>query len=188
MPALSGEAAGRARAAAGRRSTDMTVTVIDDSGQPVSGAQVVTVARNGTYVDATAEADGIATLRLPARQRVTLYAAHSTSVPALVLDHDPSLDLDVTLPHAVDGGNLIFKAGTGHIPGLSGRLNPIRDRGGETDRYYLYADNISINDQPDQPYPFTPGQPLRLEDAQGNRAVVTIVSLIGRSSLVRFEQ
>ncbi|MCA1707185.1 MAG: toll/interleukin-1 receptor domain-containing protein, partial [Actinobacteria bacterium] len=73
-------------------------------------------------------------------------------------------------------------------PGLCGRLDPVRHNSGEAERYELFADNISINDQPDQPYPFTLGQPLMLEDAQGDRAVVTIVSLIGRSSLVRFEK
>jgi hypothetical protein len=188
VPAVSAATAGWARAAAGRTSTDLTVRVVDDSGLPVSGAQILAVARNGTYVDAHADEGGVATLRLPARRLVTVYTAQSTSAPALVHDHDPANDLEITLPGGAGVGSLIFKAGTGYIPGLTGRLNPIRDIAGESDRYYLYADNISINDQAHQPYPFTPGQALTLEDAVGTRASVTIVSLIGRSSLVRFEQ
>jgi hypothetical protein len=187
-PVVSGASAGWARVAAGRSNTDLTITVHSDSGQPVSGAQVLTVAPNGTYVDGLADAEGIATLRLPARQLVTVYAAHSASVPALILNHDPARDLDVILPRAAGVGSLIFSAGTGYVPGLTGRLNPIRDGVGETDRHYLYADNISINNQSHQPCPFAPGQPLALEDAQGARAIVTILSVIGRSSLIRFER
>jgi hypothetical protein len=119
---------------------------------------------------------------------VTVYAAHPTTAPALVQDHDPANDLGLTLPRAPGLGSLIFEAGTGSIPGLNGRLNPVRDRAGLADRYYLYADNISINNQPYQPHAFRPGEGLALEDAHGSRVVVTIVSVIGRSSLVRFEQ
>lgn len=188
VPAASGVTAGWARAAAGRSSTDMRVTVVDDGGHAVSGAGVLAVAPNGTYVAAVADESGVATLRLPARRLVTVYAAHLTAAPALISDHDPANDLDVTLPRSVGTGSMIFEAGTGHVPGLHGRLNPLRGGAGGADRYYLYADNISINDQPYQPYDFTPGCPLGLEDARGARALVTIVSLIGRSSLVRFEQ
>lgn len=47
---------------------------------------------------------------------------------------------------------------------------------------------MSIDDQPYQPHQFMPGEPFMLEDARGTRAVVTIVEIIGRSSLVRFEE
>lgn len=188
VPSASGRLAGWARAAGGRSSTAMTATVVDDSGLPVSGARVLAVASNGTYVDALADERGAATLQLPARRLVTVYAAHSTAAPALFPDHDPAKDLEMTLPRAAGVGSVIFEAGTGYIPGLAGRINPIRDSAGEVDRYYLYADNISIEDQPHQPHRFTPGEPFMLEDARGTRAVVTIVETIGRSSLVRFEE
>lgn len=188
VPTTSGLAAGWARASSGRSSTDMTVSVVDDTGRPVSGSQVLAVALNGTYVEALADEGGLATMRLPARRLMTIYAAHSSAAPALVPDHDPANDIDVTLPRAAGIGSLIIAAGTGYVPGLAGRLNPIRDRAGSADRYYLYADNISINDQPQQPYYFTLGQPFKLEDAQGARAAVTVVEIIGRSSLLRFER
>lgn len=124
-------------------------------------------------------------MQLPARRFVTVYAAHSTAAPALFPDHDPAKDLEMTLHRAAGVGSVIFEAGTGYIPGLAGRINPIRDSASEVDRYYLYADNISIEDQPHR---FTPGEPFMLEDARGTRAVVTIVETIGRSSLVRFEE
>jgi hypothetical protein len=188
VPAASSASAGWARAATGRSSSDMTVTVVDDAGLPVPEAQVLAVARNGTYVAARTDQAGAANLRLPARRLVTVYIANPATAPTLVRDHDPANDLEVTLPRLAGIGSLIFQSGTGSLPGLTGRLNPIRDEVGADGRHYLYADNISINDQPQQPYQFALGQPLTLEDAQGARAVVTIVELIGRSSLVRFEQ
>lgn len=187
VPTVSGAAAS-ARPASGRRSTDMMASVVDDSGRPASGANVLAVGRNGTYVAAVADEKGVATLRLPARRLVTVFAAQLALVPGFFPDHDPANDLDVSLPCAEGVGSVIFEAGTGSVPGISGRLNPVRDTGGQVDRYYLYADNISINDQSHQPYPFDLGQPLTLEDALGSRAVITIISVIGRSSLVRFER
>lgn len=89
VPAVSGSTAGWARAAAGRRSTDMTITFVDDSGQSVAGARVLAVAHNGTYVDAVAGSGGVASLQLPARRLVTLYAAHSTTAAVLVLTTTP---------------------------------------------------------------------------------------------------
>ena len=188
VPAVSGVAAGWARSVEGRSSSDMRVSITDESGRPVAGAKVLAVAHNGTYVEALADSQGYAILRLPARRLVTIFAAHSSLAPGLFLDHDPEDDLEVTLPSAGGVGSVIFEAGTGYVPGLAGRLAPIRDTAGQADRYHLYADNISINDQADQPYHFTPGEPLMLEDANGARVIVTIVRLIGRSSLVRFER
>lgn len=188
IPAAPGPLIGSARAATGRSTGEMTVSVIDESGQPVAGAQVLAAAPNGTYVSAIADNRGAATLRLPARRLVTIYVAHSAAAPALVRDHDPVGDLDVTLPRPAGVGSVIFEAGTGHIPGLTGRLNPIRDSAGGTERYYLYADNISIDDLSDQPSPFAPGQPLALEDALGGRVIATVVEVIGRSSLILFRR
>ncbi|MFA9371530.1 MAG: Ig domain-containing protein [Labilibaculum antarcticum] len=51
-----------------------------------------------------------------------------------------------------------------YIPGLTGRLNPVCDNLGRT---YLYADNISINDETLQPVDFNSTDSLKLEDAYG---------------------
>ncbi|MGV8977248.1 MAG: TIR domain-containing protein [Cellulomonas sp.] len=184
VPARSGDAVGWARAATGRGSADMTVTVADDAGRLTEGAHILAVASNGTYVAARTDAAGVAVLTLPTRRLVTIYAAHAELTPAIVSDHDPANDLELTLPRAEGAGSVIFEQGAGQLPVLSGRLNPIRDA---DDRHYLYADNIAINDDPHQPYYFTPGHPLGLEDASGARATVTVVSTIGRSSLIRFD-
>lgn len=82
-----------------------------------------------------------------------------------------------------DGGSVIFSEATGTLPGLSGRLNPIRD---DLDRTYLYASNIVINEGQPQPVHFMPGEDLRLTDADGNRLLVRIAAIVGRSALVEY--
>ena len=71
---------------------------------------------------------------------------------------------------------------TGCVPGLNGRLNPIRDT---HDRTYLYASNIAINEGEQQPVHFIPGEDLRLTDAEGTELLVRIVDIVGRSALAR---
>ena len=84
-----------------------------------------------------------------------------------------------------DGGSVIFPEATGNIPGLSGRLNPIRDT---QDRTYLYASNIAINEGQQQPVTFIPGEDLRLTDADGRELMVRIVAIIGRSALLEYRR
>ena len=82
------------------------------------------------------------------------------------------------------GGAVVFPNGTGHLPGLRGRLNPKRDA---SDRTYLYADNVAIDEGRQQPVSFLPGRPLRLTDASGVEMSATIVDIIGRSALVEYQ-
>jgi len=139
----------------------------------------------GTYVASHTTDQGAATLQLPARRLVTVYSAHPDLAPALVPDHDPANDLQVTMPRAPGMGSAIFATGTGELPGLTGRLSPIRD---PQERYYLYADNISIDSEAHQPHSYIPRVPLALEDAAGKRLLVTVLATIGRSSLLRYER
>ena len=80
-------------------------------------------------------------------------------------------------------GAAIFAQSTGHLPGLSGRLNPIP---GTSDRTYLYADNIAIKEGLQQPVPFRLGKALRLTDAYGAELAVTIVDIVGSSALLEY--
>lgn len=88
----------------------------------------------------------------------------------------------VPLPDA-DGGAIIFPEATGTVPGLKGRLNPIRD---PLDRTYLYASHIAINEGQAQPVYFLLGEELRLTDADGNERWVRIIDIAGRSALVEY--
>ena len=185
VPGKSGLTVGWARACPGNSKSDLVVKVIDDSGHPVKGAQVLSAAPNGTFVTRRTDRSGQATLQLPAQRLVTIFAAHPMLAPTIVRNHDPRHNIEVTLIRSDGAGSVIFESGTGSVPGLSGRLNPIRDT---SDRLFLYADNIAINNHPSQPQHFRLGEPLGLEDAHGSRAIVTIIEVIGQSSLIRFEK
>ena len=80
------------------------------------------------------------------------------------------------------GGAVIFPDGTGHLPTVQGRLNPVLNPHG---RSCLYADNIAINGGLRQPVDFSFGEELRLADADGKEAWIRIVGMIGRTALVQ---
>ena len=71
---------------------------------------------------------------------------------------------------------MAFTEGTGHLPNLNGRLNPILDN---LDRMYLYATNVAINEGKQQPVHFKLNRPLRLTDVNGFEWIVRFIEMIG---------
>lgn len=115
---------------------------------------------------------------------MTVYAAAAGYHAGIEHEWVPSKGgLLLELEALPGGGAAIFPNETGHIPGLIGRLNPIRDT---LDRTYLYADNISIEEGRQQPVHFRLGYPLNLTDAFGAQFSVIIVDILGRSALVEY--
>jgi len=82
------------------------------------------------------------------------------------------------------GGSVIFPQTSGSIPGLVGQINPILDT---SDRTYLYAHNIAVEEGRQQPVPFRMGKSMKLTDAYGAELNVTIVDMIGRSALLEYQ-
>ena len=80
---------------------------------------------------------------------------------------------------------MIFTDGTGHLPRLTGRLNPILD---QFDRMYLYTTNVAIDEGKQQPVHFKLGGPLLLSDAHGFEWVVRFIEMIGKTSLLEYER
>ena len=163
---------------------DATVTVHSE-GEPLPGVEVLALFPNKTWQKATTDQAGEAALDLyTTHLPMTVYAAAPGYAAGLEREWLPSqggllMELDL-LPN---GGAAIFPQGTGHLPGLRGRLNPIRDA---SDRTYLYADNIAIEEGRQQPVHFRPGKSMRLTDAFGAELSVIVVDIIGRSSLVEY--
>ena len=91
--------------------------------------------------------------------------------------------LAVEMTTLLGGGAVISPEATGRLPGLKGRLNPIRDT---LDRTYLYASNIAINEGLQQPVHFTLGEDIRLTDAEGLELLIRIIDIFGRSALVEY--
>ena len=152
---------------------------------PLAGAELLVLFPNKTWKRATTDENGHAqvdlhTTHLP----MTVYAAAPGFAAHLEYDWVPENGgLEIKMRSLPDGGSVLFPEATGYLPGLSGRLNPIRDT---LDRTYLYASNIAINAGKQQPVTFTFGEDLHLTDADGRELIVCIVAIIGHSALIEY--
>ena len=170
-----------------RSSSPTAVTVLCD-GEPVVGASVLAFAPNKTWKHAHTASDGNAYLDLHTTdQPMTLFVAADQYEARVKRGWIPAeIELTVELAEMPDGGSRVFREGTGYVPGLSGRLNPILDN---LDRTYIYAKNIAVDGVVGgSAHDFTPGVAMLMEDANGNRFEVCVVAIIGRSSLIGYRR
>lgn len=163
---------------------DATITV-HSGGEPLAGIDVLVLFPNKTWVRATTDESGNAALNLyTTNLPMTVYASGRGYAAGLKRGRMPNSDgLLLALEPVKSGGAVFFPQRTGQVPGLRGRLSPIRDT---SDRTYLYADNIAIEEGRQQPVPFRTGKPIRLTDAHGAECSVTIVDIVGQSSLIEY--
>lgn len=155
------------------------------AGQPLPNADVLALFPNKTWKRETTDEDGEAAIDLHATHLpMTVFVAAVGCAAYMEREWVPSRGaLAVELETLPEGGAVIFPEATGHIPNLTGRLNPILDT---HDRTYLYASNIAINQGEPQPVHFILGEELRLTDAGGKERRVRIVDIVGRSALVEY--
>lgn len=161
-----------------------TIT-IRSGGTKLPGVDVLALFPNCTWQRATTDAQGQAHLHLHSSHLpMTIFAAAPGYAACIEHDWIPaerSHALEMSpLP---DGGAVIFPEDADALPGLKGRLNPVRD---SLDRTYLYASNIAINEGRAQPVYFLLGEELHLTDADGNERWVRIIDIAGRSALVEY--
>ena len=162
-----------------------TLIICRRRGVPVPGVELLALFPNKTWKSATTDEDGEAQINLHSTHLpMTVFAATTGYAGHLERDWVPVQGtLAIEMQSLPNGGSVLFPDGTGNLPGLSGRLNPIRDT---HDRTYLYASNIAINEGKQQPVHFIPGEDLRLTDADGRELMVRIMAIIGRSTLVEY--
>lgn len=162
--------------------TQFTLQISDDEGTPIVGASVTLQANNGTTLTGQTDKEGCCSLAINTSRIFRLLIAHP-AFPAAIIDKvSPPDDMKVTLPRTENIGSIIMH-GTGHIPGLKGRINPILDT---SKRTYLYADNIAIDGGKDQPATFSINEPIELEDADGTVVYATVKHIAARLALVQF--
>ena len=108
------------------------------SGNPLPEVELLVLFPNKTWKRATTGENGEAQIDLHTTHLpMTVYAAAPGFAAHLEHDWAPEQgELEIKMQSLQDGGSVIFPEATGNIPGLSGRLNPIRDT---QDRTYLYA-------------------------------------------------
>ena len=172
-------------AARQERSAARAVISVRSGGRSLSGADLLLLFPNKTWKHAATDAAGEAAVDLHTTELpMTVFASapgHAAHLERHWIPCERALAIDLgALP---EGGSVIFPEATGHLPGLKGRLNPIRDT---HDRTYLYASNIAIDDGKQQPVHFRPGEELQLTDAEGSELCVRIVDIVGRSALVEY--
>ena len=161
------------------------VVSVRSGGRSLPGSDLLLLFPNKTWKQATTDDQGEATVDLHTTQLpMTVFASAPEHAAQLVRDWIPSeRALAIDLEALPAGGSVIFPEATGHLPGLRGRLNPIRD---SHDRTYLYASNIAINKGRQQPVHFIPGENLQLTDAEGTELRIRIIDIVGRSALVEY--
>lgn len=152
----------------------------------IAEANVLALFPNKTWKQAITDETGTAILDLhSAHLPMTIFVAAVGFAAYSMPNFIPAQGtLDVHMISLADGGAVIFSIAQGYLPGLEGRLNPIRDT---LDRTYLYANNIAINGGLQQPVQFALGEDLHLCDAEGKETLVRIVDIVGRSALVEFQ-
>lgn len=156
---------------------------ITSSGKPVAGAKVVTLYPNKTWMEGETDTFGRVSLGFHSQLPITVFCAATGHGAGVVHDWHPPDPLTVELGPLPQGGSEIFPEETGHLPNLTGRLNPILDN---LDRMYLYATNIAINEGEQQPVHFKLKQPLRLTDINGFEWNVRFIEFIGKSALLEY--
>ena len=169
--------------------TDLTPATADilahHNGNPLPSVEILVLFPNKTWNSVTTDENGNAQIDLyTTHLPMTVFAAAPSFAAHLEQDWVPAKGgLAIEMQSLQEGGSVIFPEATGSIPELSGRLNPKRDT---SDRTYLYASNIAINEGQQQPVHFILGEDLRLTDADGKELMIRIVAIVGRSVLIEY--
>ena len=153
------------------------------SGSPLADAQVLAQYPNDTWLMERTDSFGRATFSFHSDLPMLVFCASPGFRGRIVRDWQPRSKLSIDLDPLPRGGSIVFTEGTGHLPNLVGRLNPILD---DLDRTYLYATNVGIDGGKRHPVHFKLGQALRLTDVDGSRRMIRFVELAGRSSLLDY--
>ncbi|MCQ3806288.1 MAG: DUF4143 domain-containing protein [Acidimicrobiaceae bacterium] len=159
---------------------------VTSGGTPVAGVDILALFPNNVWQRARSDIAGVARLKLYTTDLpMTVFLAGERLSAGLVRDWVPAQGaLEVELEGLADGGSVILADGTGHVPGIEGRLNPILDTAART---YLYTTNVAVNGGQTQPVPFAVGEDvLSLVDSQGSERELRIVAITGQSSLVEY--
>ena len=163
----------------------VSITVRRD-GRQLEGVDVLALLPNNTWKRGTTDGVGEASLELHAvNLPLTVFAAAAGFAAHVERNWVPAeRPLIIELTEITGGGSVVITEGTGYLPGLAGRLNPILDT---RNRTYLHAKNIAIGGGRQQPVSFVPvEEELHLMDANGSELLVRVAAITGRSSLLEY--
>ena len=158
-----------------KNDSEVTMTIKDETENLIAGADIYLIHRNGTHRPNKSNGIGEVVFSFDKNIFYTIFVAHKDFLAGIVDNFQCETDIEVKLKRKNGVGSMIFSSGTGHIPGIQGRLNPILD---SIRRTYLYAENISVNNNSPQPTDFQFGGNISLEDSVGNTADIRIHRII----------
>ena len=158
---------------------------IQSYGNDIEGGNLLLLFPKNTWKQAITDKNGEAKIYLYSTKiPMTIFVASENYSAYIKKNWIPSENtLTIELQKLPNGGSAIFPNGTGYIPKLKGRLNPILDT---LNRTYLYADNIAINGGQQQPVNFTFGKHLHLQDSNGTEKNIYIIDIKGNSALLEY--
>ena len=164
--------------------TDVVFQLKNPQGEVVSGAAVLAAYPDGRYLTGETDDNGewrLDLYRADLEMRVLVAAEgylpfHTTMTPGsriVPLDLDPSKD---------GRKAVLFTQNTGYIPGITGRLNPLKEG-------YVYGENIAINGRLAYPAaPFEIGTALDLIDVYGVETTIRFLVVEGQFSLIEYTE
>ncbi|MGI9256684.1 MAG: TIR domain-containing protein [Salinispira sp.] len=159
--------------------------IVDENGKPVKNADIFLVHQNGTYRSTKSDNEGKAFIANADRNVIyTIFVAHPEFPACIVDNYNWGKSIEITLKRKSGVCSQIFPNGTGYIPNINGRLNPILDASSRT---YLYADNISINNNPLRPTHFKFGENISLVDNVGSTADIIIHRIIQQCIILDYK-
>ena len=154
------------------------------AGRPLAGAQVVALYPNKTWMEGTTDTSGRVAFGFHSELPITVSCAAPGHGGQVARDWRPPAPLSLRLEELSRGGSIVFTEGTGHLPGLNGRLNPILDN---LDRMYLYTSNVAVDEGRQQPVHFKLNRPMLLTDVNGVERIVRLIEMLGETALLEFE-
>jgi hypothetical protein len=161
---------------------DLKIIVRNRASKAVQSAQLLVLFHDGTHLEGLTDAVGQVRFQHPKDRAVSIYCAHKQYLAFHQETNNNGSEVMINLAQSHGTGSIIMN-GTGHVPDLVGRLNPILDR---ENRRYLYASDISINNGASQPVSFQLNENLHVEDEKGAQFQLRVVAMKARSSLVEF--
>lgn len=159
------------------------VSVFTDGG-PLAGAKVVAIYPNKTWMEAETDTFGRASFGFHSALPITVFCAAPGYAGCARHSWRPPEPVSVQLRKLRPGGSTVFNEGTGYLPNLSGRLNPVLD---DLDRMHLFTTNIAIDEGKQQPVQFKLQQALRLTDVNGFEWEVRFIEMIGKTALLEYQ-
>ena len=153
-------------------------------GRPLGGAAVLALYPNKTWMMEETDSFGRVRFGFHSEVPITVFCAAPAHRAHVERGWRPPTPLSVELEALANGGSMVIPERTGHLPGLTGRLNPKLDN---LDRMYLYATNVAIDEGRQQPVHFKLGEAMRLTDVHGAEWLVRFVEMIGNSSVLEYE-